>query len=125
MLPVSTFVSWLGSIADPSTLWGMLALGLSALAFGAVSTTNIRRTADEFVFTVIATADADTVTASIPHGMGVIPEVDILNILQAPAGLSEWAVTTQDVTNLVLTKSTAVGSGDAAAQVRVVVRRPR
>ena len=92
----------------------------------AVSTTDIRRSADEYVFTVTATADADTVTASIPHGMGVIPEVQLTKLIAPGATVVHaWAVTTLDVINLVLTKTTAVGSGNAGAQLRVTVRRPR
>lgn len=73
--------------------------------------------------TIIATADADT-TATIPHGMGVVPRTVILTpLLQAPAAVSEWAVTTIDATNVVLTKGTGVGSGNAGAQMQVEIRR--
>lgn len=71
---------------------------------------------------VIATADADT-TATVPHGFGITPrDIVITEILQAPAALSAWAATTIDATNVVLTKSTAVGSGNAAAQIHVTAR---
>jgi len=111
-----------------ASAWDFLASSLLLLpvAFGAVSTANIRRTADEYVFDVTATADADTVTASIPHGMGVIPDVQITQlIIQTVVSAALWAVTTLDVTNIILTKATGVGSGNAAAQLRVTVRRPR
>lgn len=72
---------------------------------------------------VIATADADT-TATVPHGFGVTPrKVTITPVLQAPAGLSLWAATTINATNVVLTKSTAVGSGNAGVQVHVTAEQ--
>jgi hypothetical protein len=93
--------------------------------FGAVSTTAVRRTNDEDVFTITSTADADTTTGNIAHAMGCIPEVSITPILQAPAALSLWAATTIDVTNVAFTKGTGAGSGNAAAQVRIRLNRPR
>jgi len=106
--------------------WDLLVPGLSLLAFGAVTTATVRRTGDVFVFDVTATADADTVTASIPHGMGVIPDVHITQlIIQTVVSAALWAVTTLDATNLILTKATGVGSGNAGAQLRVYAERPR
>jgi len=108
--------------------WDLLWPGVTLLpfAFGAVSTATVRRTADVFVFDVTATADADTVTASIPHGMGVIPDVKITQlIIQTVVSAALWCVTTLDATNLILTKATGVGSGNAGAQLRVYVERPR
>lgn len=68
---------------------------------------------------VEATADADT-TATVPHGLPSTPTVVLITPLQqAEAGLSLWAATTIDGTNVVATKSTAVGSGVAGAQLRV------
>lgn len=76
------------------------------------------------IYDVIATADADT-TATIAHGMGVAPEdIQLTPLLQAVALLAGWAVTTKDATNVILTKATTAGSGNAGASVRVVVRRP-
>lgn len=73
---------------------------------------------------VIATADADT-TATVPHGLAAAPSVVILTpLLQAPAGLSLWAATTINATNVICTKSTAVGSGNAGAQLRVIAMLP-
>lgn len=86
--------------------------------------TNTIPRATSYIADVKATADADT-TATCPHGLGVVPqEVIITPLLQASAGLSLWAVTTIDATNVVLTKSTAVGSGNAANQVRVIAKKP-
>lgn len=72
-----------------------------------------------FRCTITATADGDTVTGNIPHGLGFAPELVIVTPILASGGLSAWAVTTKDATNLVLTKSTAVGSGAANPQVEV------
>lgn len=91
----------------------------------AVSTATVQRGNDINEFTVTATADADTTTGSVAHGMGALPEVLLLHILQAPAGVSLWAATTIDVTNVALTKGTGVGSGNASPQVRCRVRRNR
>ena len=91
----------------------------------AVSLTTILDGVDEHIVDVIATADADT-TATIPHTLGAAPlEVTITQLIsQALTALSAWAVTTIDATNVVLTKLTSVGSGNAAAQVRVIIKRP-
>lgn len=92
----------------------------------AYTVTTVRRTADELVLDIIKSADADTVTGNIAHGMGVIPNVEVTQILsQALAAMSNFAVTTIDVTNIELTGLATVGSGNAAAQIRVYVRRPR
>lgn len=118
-------ISWLTWLASWVDLNGVL-VGLSALALGAVSITNIRRSADMYVFDIIATADADTVTASIPHGMGSIPDVwGQQLIIQTVVSAALWSLTTLDVTNLVFTKATGVGSGNASAQYRVYVARRR
>lgn len=93
----------------------------------AVSIAVIRQGAanrDSHVADVTATADADT-TATIPHGLGAAPqEVTLTPLLQAPGALSAWAATTINATNVVLTKSTAVGSGNAGAQLRCIIKRP-
>jgi len=78
-----------------------------------------------FVADIIASADADAASPNIPHGLGVAPVVVALcPLLQVQAGLSLWALTTNDATNLVVTKSVAVGSGAAGAQLRVVALLP-
>ena len=76
-------------------------------------------------WTVIASADGDTVTATIPHNMGANAQPTICNILQASAGLSLWAITTLSATGWIATKSTATGSGNASAQIRVRIARLR
>lgn len=72
---------------------------------------------------VIATADAD-VAAVVPHGLGVRPlEVTLTKILsQALAAESAWTVGTVDETNVNLVKLATAGSGNAAAQIRVIAR---
>jgi hypothetical protein len=72
-----------------------------------------------FQCSITATADADTTTGNIPHGLVFAPELVIITPIQAAGGLSVWAATTINATNLVLTKSTATGSGAAGAQVIV------
>lgn len=91
----------------------------------AVSLTVVFTGTDTLIRDVIATADADT-TATIAHGLVTAPqEVTITPILsQALAALSGWAVTTIDATNVVCTKLTTAGSGNAAAQLRVIIKRP-
>jgi len=68
---------------------------------------------------VIATADGDT-TATIPHGLPAIPDEVVIERLTGAAILSDWLITTVDATNVVLTKTTAAGSGAAPIQINVV-----
>jgi hypothetical protein len=95
----------------------------------AVSITVVRAGPTEHVADVIATADAD-VAATIPHGLGVVPTDVTLTpggqtaAAGAAAQLSLWAVTLIDATNVVLVATNAVGSGDAAAQCRVIAAIP-
>lgn len=90
----------------------------------AVTVTPVLAGVTSHVSDVEATADADT-TATVPHGLGVAPSIVILTPLaQAAAALSGWAATTINATNVVCTKSTAVGSGAAGNQVRVTAMRP-
>lgn len=71
---------------------------------------------------VEATLDADT-TATIPHGLGIAPVEIIVTGLNTDAQLSLWTTTTINATNVVLTKTAAVGSGGAGNQVRVIMNR--
>ena len=84
------------------------------------------------IFNIIASADADT-GGTVNHGLTlpggvalpVAPMVPIITpLLQASAGLSLWAVTGKTATQITLTKSTAVGSGNAGAQLLLVVLAP-
>ncbi len=101
-------------------------LALAPLVLGLVTVTELRRSNDQVVLGVIATLDADTDTGNIAHGLGVVPNPPIITpTLQAEALLSGWAITTRDATNIVATKSIAVGSGDAARQIEITITRPR
>lgn len=92
-------------------------------ATGAVAPT-AAQVASTVIATVTATADADT-TATITHNLGVVPLVATLtSLLQASAALSGWAVTAITSTTATLTKSTSVGSGNAGAQVQVMLSKP-
>ena len=81
--------------------------------------------AGTYAFVADIIADADAASPNIPHGLGAVPVVVALcPLLQVAAGLSLWALTTVDAVNLVATKSVAVGSGVAGAQVRVIALLP-
>jgi len=90
----------------------------------AVSNTTVLAGVTTNVTDVEATADGDT-TATIPHGLGAAPLVVILTALQqVAAAVSEWAATTINATNVVLTKGTGAGSGAAGVQVRCTAMLP-
>jgi len=89
----------------------------------AVTVTTIRAGTHQFVADVEATADADT-TATLTHGLGAAPEQVIITPLLAAAYTSQWRVTSQGATSVVVTKGTGVGSGATGAQIRVTVIRP-
>lgn len=88
----------------------------------AVNLTVVFANADFRVVDIEATADADT-TATIPHGLGAIPEDIVITGLANAAAISLWRATTRDATNVVLTKSTTAGSGAAGIQVRAYIRK--
>lgn len=91
----------------------------------AVTVTTVLAGVYTFIADVEATADGDTDTGNVAHGLPAAPQdVALCPLLQAEAGVSLWAVTTIDATNLVLTKSTGAGSGGAGNQVRVVASLP-
>lgn len=71
-----------------------------------------------FICTVIASADGDT-TATAPHGLATTPLLWGFTqvISQALTALSAWAVALPGATNLVGTKLTSTGSGNAGVQV--------
>lgn len=107
------------AFADPAER-----MGPSAVC-DAVTITTVFDGTDTHIADVIAAADGDT-TATIPHTLGAAPaEVTVTQLLsQALTALSAWAVTTIDATNVVLTKLTSTGSGNAGAQIRVIIKRP-
>lgn len=72
--------------------------------------------------TVIAASDANT-TATIAHGLGVTPEQVQITPLSNKGVLSRWFHASSNTTSVVLTKSTATGSGGATAQIKVTMRK--
>lgn len=83
----------------------------------AVTITNTLAGYSTFICTVIATADAD-VTATAPHGLASTPLLwGFTQVLsQALTALSAWAIPSSGATNLVGTKLTSTGSGNAGVQ---------
>ncbi len=75
-------------------------------------------------YSVIATANGDTNSPNIVHGMGANPMVTLIPILQAVCAASKWALTTLDITNAVVSKS-GIAGGDAGIQLRVRIERRR
>lgn len=74
-------------------------------------------------WTIQATADAD-VAAVIPHGFASIPQLVFFTALQPEFYLSAPLIGVVDATNINVTMSNAVGSGDAAPQIQVVAFTP-
>ena len=87
-------------------------------------------------FSVIAVGDNDT-TATIPHGIScpgantgaqdawAAANLQVTPVMtHAVARLSKWILTSVDRTNVVMTKTTTGGSGDAGVQLHVVVSAP-
>ena len=79
-------------------------------------------------WSVIATLDAD-ITLNVPHGMGSLPGFDSNKVFfwMQPIGaeglLSNWTVSV-DATNLIITKTTAAGSGTASVQAALFMMLP-
>ena len=91
----------------------------------AVTVTAVLSGKTTYIADITATADADTDTGNVAHGLESAPlDYSVAAIEQATAELSAWAITSVDATNIVVTKSTAVGSGSANKQVRVRVSLP-
>lgn len=81
---------------------------------------------DSQSWTVIATADGDTVTATTSHAVGAngVPEPSVTGLITA-AQISLWVVTTLSTTQWAMTKATTATSGNASPQVRLRLQRPR
>ena len=73
---------------------------------------------------IVATADADTASGNIPHGFSAAPFLVWISPRLAAGNLSAWFVSTIDATNLVVTKGTAVGSGNAGVQAVLYAMPP-
>jgi hypothetical protein len=71
--------------------------------------------------TVTATADADTTTGNIAHGMSFTPDFAILTPIQPQGALKAWSwvQASTDGTNIVFTGNNVAGSGVAGASLRV------
>lgn len=85
----------------------------------------IFQTADEQVFSVTATADADTNTGVQTHLMGSKAFLTITPTTTNAATLGLWYQTTLSNTQWAIQKSTAANSGVAGEQLRVSIRRQR
>lgn len=91
-------------------------MAMSAAAVFAGTTTK--------TWNVIASADGDTGTLVIAHGFGAAPALVMLTPLLTAGTLSGWSAAI-DATNITLTKgTTAAGSGNAGAQLRVIAQIP-
>jgi len=77
-------------------------------------------------WTIIATADADTATASITHAMGIFARGFFRPVLAA-AQISLWFFSTIPAagSTWVATKATTATSGNAGVQVQVEVQRAK
>ena len=91
----------------------------------AITTRLVLGGTNTFVTDVKATLDTDT-TITIPHGLSQTPKGVVLTLLISfpLTALPAWAVTSIDATNVVLTKLTSPGSGNAASQVRLICNTP-
>lgn len=76
-------------------------------------------------FTVTATADGDTTTGNIAHGLSYIPTFVILTPILPQGGLKAWSWDSVNttITNVVLVGNNVVGSGTANPQLRAWVGR--
>lgn len=81
--------------------------------------------ADLMIVDVISDNDND-VAAQIPHLMRAIPlEVKLTPLLSvALIARPGWTVGVVDAVNVNLVKLNTIGSGNAGAQLRVIIRRP-
>ena len=93
----------------------------------AVTVTTVLAGTSRFICDIAATADGDTVTGNIAHGLGAAPLSKHLCMLQVfdLTAAPHWAITSAGATNVEATKDgTAVGSGVADPQVRLEVQLP-
>lgn len=71
---------------------------------------------------LVATADSDT-TFTITHGLGFTPDEFWLSPFNTVCYVGQYAITTVNSTQVVVTKNTAVGSGSGVAACRIYVGR--
>ena len=90
----------------------------------AVTVTNIFQGTDSSINDIIATADADA-AAVVPHGLGGAVAPGEVYITPRNVAIPKTAATgVVDTTNVNLVLGVVVGSGNAAAQLRVITKRP-
>lgn len=90
---------------------------------GAFSVTTIYAGVSSALFSVIATADADT-GGTITHGLTPTPLAALLTPLLSNAYTGVDAIALPGATTVTYTKGTAVGSGNAGARAVVWVLLP-
>lgn len=92
----------------------------------AVTITTVFDGTDTHIADVIYSATADK-TATIAHTLAAVPQevyITPLLVLTGPTAGTTHAATTIDSTNVVITKQSTAGTSNAAAQVRVIIKRP-
>lgn len=88
----------------------------------AVTVTPVYAGTTKKTFTVVATADGDT-TAVVNHNFGTTPETVVITPLLDAGHTSRWFVSAKAANSVTLTKGTGVGSGNAGAQIEVLVQK--
>lgn len=89
----------------------------------AITKTTVLAGSDEMI--VDLTANDSTTTATIAHGLGAAPlEVTTTPLLTPEAYTNQWAVTTIDATNVVVTRTADEAGESPNPQLRVIIRRP-
>lgn len=90
----------------------------------AVVVTTIFDGTDTFIADVSYTATADK-TATIAHTLGAAPgEVTLTPLAPEPFYVGQARVTTINTTNVIVTKTSVAASSNAAAAIRVIIKRP-
>lgn len=92
----------------------------------AITVTTVLAGTSSHIVDVTATADGDTATPNIIHGLGETPLFLATGMLLVFAATATpgWAFTTVNSTHFILTKNTATGSGNGNPQVRATVMLP-
>jgi hypothetical protein len=91
---------------------------------GVVNLTTVFDGTDTFISDVAFTATKDK-TATIAHGIGATPQDVQMSPLQPePFYVGRAAITTINTTNVIVTKLSTAASSNAAAAIRVIIKRP-
>jgi len=117
-----TSYTWGNAGSDPLTVTSNT--GTPATAPTAAQALNFQR----LIATIIATADSDT-TVTLTHNWGLSAAQQAMlwpsvNPLTGPGQLSLWYASSVTANTVVMTKSTASGSGAVAAQAQVQLDKP-